>query len=61
MQRTRKPIEKLHPSLILAICSYISDSAFLALARIRRVSRIFNAIYQHEEVVRLFGERDLGF
>jgi hypothetical protein len=54
MQRTRRPIEKLHPSLILNICSYVEESVFLALARLRRVSQIYNLIYRSEDVGRLF-------
>ena len=54
MQRTRKTIEKLHPSLIINICSYVEESVFLALAKLRRVSKIYNLIYLNADVQRLF-------
>jgi hypothetical protein len=54
MQRTRKTIEKLHPSLIINICSYVEENVFLALAKLRRVSKIYNLIYLNADVHRLF-------
>jgi UDP-N-acetylglucosamine:LPS N-acetylglucosamine transferase len=60
MKNTRRTIEKLHPSLILNICSYVSESVFLALARLRRVSKIFNIIFNNENVIEFFSEKDFG-
>jgi hypothetical protein len=54
MQRTRKTIEKLHPSLIINICSYVEENVFLALAKLRRVSKIYHLIYLNADVHRLF-------
>lgn len=60
MKRSRKPVEKLHPSLIINIYSYMHGNVFLSMAKMRRVSQIFNFIYKNEEVVKLFSLKDFG-
>jgi hypothetical protein len=38
----------------------VGVNVFLVMARMRRVSRIFNFIYKNEEVIALFADRDFG-
>lgn len=60
MQKSRKVIEKLHPAILLNIFSYVEGNVFLALARMRRVSQIFNFMYKNEQIITLFSEKDFG-
>lgn len=47
MKKSRVAIEKLHPSLVIIIYSYIEANVFLAMTKMRRVSQIFNFIYKN--------------
>jgi hypothetical protein len=60
MANSRRPLEKLHPSLVLTIAAYAEDTLLLGLARMRRVSKVFDLIYGNAEVVEVVGERELG-
>ncbi len=50
----------MHPSVLINILSYAEANVFLALAKMRRVSQIFNFIYKNEEIINLFSEKDFG-
>lgn len=54
MRRSRKVIERLHPSLLINIFSYVEANVFLVMAKMRRVSQIFNLIYLNENVAVFF-------
>ena len=60
MQKLRRTIEKLHPSLILNIYSYIEANVFFAMPKMRRVSQIFNFIYKNEQIVTFFSHKNFG-
>jgi len=50
----------MHPSVLINIFSYVEANVFLVLAKMRRVSQIFNFIYKNEEIINLFSEKDFG-
>lgn len=60
MQKSRKTIEKMHPSVLINIFSYVEANVFLVLVKMRRVSQIFNFMYKNEEIISLFSEKDFG-
>lgn len=60
MEKSRKPIEKLYPGLLLNIGSYVERNLFFFLVKMRRVSKVFNFIYKNEEVTSFLSEKDLG-
>ena len=60
MKNSRKTLEKLHPSLIMNICSYTNHNIFLSMAKLRRVSKIFNYIFKTPEIREYLACKDLG-
>ncbi len=46
--------------MLLNIGSYVDTNLFFFMAKMRRVSKIFNFIYKNEEVVNFLSEKDLG-
>jgi hypothetical protein len=60
MEKSRKTIEKLHPSILISIYSYIEDNVFLTMTKMRRVSKIFDYIYKNDQVLTFFSQKDFG-
>jgi hypothetical protein len=44
----------------MKIGSYVTSNVFLFLAKIRRVSKVYNFIYKTEDLQKYLSERDLG-
>lgn len=61
MQKTRKTIQKINPSLYVNIMSYTHHNLFLAMLKMRRISTIFNQIFINESIQVYLAEKDYLF